>query len=101
MTEEIEKRLSKPDSKAGRIQRSCLMLLAEHRRDGAIPTSGRFLFYELVSRRVATRALSYILETNSLLISRSHRTELATATHTSQSVRLRATVPNAGCRNGA
>jgi hypothetical protein len=49
---EIESRLSKPDSKAGRLQRHCLQLLAEHQRDGAIPTSGRFLFYELVSRAV-------------------------------------------------
>jgi hypothetical protein len=49
---ELEKKLSKPGSKAGRLQRACLKLLAEHRRDGAIPTSGRFLFYELVSRAV-------------------------------------------------
>lgn len=55
MTEEIEKQLSKPDSKAGRLQRHCLKLLAEHRRDGAIPTSGRFLFYELVSRGVVPK----------------------------------------------
>jgi hypothetical protein len=55
MTEEIEKKLSKPYSKAGRLQRHCLNLLAEHRRDGAIPTSGRFLFYELVSRGVVPK----------------------------------------------
>ncbi len=55
MPEEIEKKLSKPDSKAGRLQRHCLNLLAEHRRDGAIPTSGRFLFYELVSRGVVPK----------------------------------------------
>jgi hypothetical protein len=55
MTEEIEQQLSKPDSKAGRLQRHCLKLLAEHRRDGAIPTSGRFLFYELVSRGVVPK----------------------------------------------
>jgi hypothetical protein len=55
MTEEIEKKLSKPYSKAGRLQRHCLNLLAERRRDGAIPTSGRFLFYELVSRGVVPK----------------------------------------------
>src|SRR5215208_5740822 len=48
----------------------------------------------------AERPLFYLSETNSLLNSRSHRTELATATHTSQSPRFRLTVPNAGCRNG-
>ena len=54
-TSDIEKRLSKPNTKAGRLQRHCLKLLAEHRRDGAIPTSGRFLFYELVSRNVVPK----------------------------------------------
>ena len=48
----------------------------------------------------AERTLFYLSEMNSLLNSRSHRTELATATHTSQSPRFRLTVPNAGCRNG-
>src|SRR5215217_6291845 len=52
---EVEKRLSKAGSKAGHLQRHCLKLLAEHQRDGAIPTSGRFLFYELVSRRVVPK----------------------------------------------
>src|ERR671921_994542 len=49
----------------------------------------------------AERTHFYLWETNSLLNSRSHRRELATATHTSQSPRFRLTVPNAGCRNGA
>jgi hypothetical protein len=44
--------LSKETTKKGRLQRACLALLAEHQRDGAIPTSIRFLFYELVSRGV-------------------------------------------------
>ena len=48
----------------------------------------------------AERTLFYLSETNSLLNSPSHRTELATATHTSQSPRFRLTVPKAGCRNG-
>src|SRR5215213_4705955 len=44
--------LSKPNTKAGRLQRACLGLLAEHEEDGAIPTSNRFLFYELESRGI-------------------------------------------------
>ncbi len=40
--------LSKPDTKAGRYQRACLELLREHEAEGAIPTSIRFLFYELL-----------------------------------------------------
>lgn len=55
MTDELEKRLSKPATKKGQLQRQCLKLLAEHQRDGAIPTSGRFLFYELVSRGVVPK----------------------------------------------
>jgi hypothetical protein len=46
----VEDRLSKPRTKAGRLQRACLELLHEHERDEALPTSNRFLFYELVSR---------------------------------------------------
>jgi hypothetical protein len=42
--------LSAENTKAGRLQRACLALLGEHEADGAIPTSIRFLFYELVSR---------------------------------------------------
>jgi hypothetical protein len=44
--------LSAPGTKAGRLQRICLELLLEHETDGAIPTSIRFLFYELVDRGV-------------------------------------------------
>jgi hypothetical protein len=44
--------LSAPDTKAGRLQRACLELLREHQRNGAIPTNGRFLFYELEQRGV-------------------------------------------------
>jgi hypothetical protein len=32
------------------LQRACLALIDEHKRDGALPTSIRFLFYELVGR---------------------------------------------------
>ena len=44
--------LSAPESKAGRLQRACLELLQEHKRNGDIPTNGRFLFYELEQRGV-------------------------------------------------
>jgi hypothetical protein len=39
--------LSAPESKRGRLQQACLDLLQQHERDGAIPTNGRFVFYEL------------------------------------------------------
>jgi hypothetical protein len=39
--------LSAENSKAGRLQRACLDLARKHEADGAIPTNGRFLFYEL------------------------------------------------------
>ncbi len=48
--------LSKPGTKARRYQRACLELLREHEADGALPTSIRFLFYELVSREVVPKA---------------------------------------------
>jgi hypothetical protein len=39
--------LSAPESKRGRLQQACLDLLRQHESDGAIPTNGRFVFYEL------------------------------------------------------
>jgi hypothetical protein len=47
--------VSAPDSKAGVLQRACLDLLAEHERDGALPTSIRFLYYELVQRGIVSK----------------------------------------------
>lgn len=47
--------LSPPTTKAGRLQRACLDLLAEHERDGALPTSGRFLWYELEQRGIVDK----------------------------------------------
>jgi hypothetical protein len=47
--------LSRPDSKGGRLQRIVLELLREHEQAGAIPTSARFLFYELVQRGVLSK----------------------------------------------
>lgn len=39
--------LSRPASKAGRLQRACLSILLDHRDGGGLPTSVRFVFYEL------------------------------------------------------
>jgi hypothetical protein len=47
--------LSASHTKAGRLQRACLELLREHERDGALPTNGRFLFYELEQRGVVPK----------------------------------------------
>jgi hypothetical protein len=47
--------VSAPDTKAGMLQRACLDLLAEHERDGALPTSIRFLYYELVQRGIVSK----------------------------------------------
>jgi hypothetical protein len=42
--------LSPPESKIGTLRAVLLALLEEHERDGALPTSARFLYYELVQR---------------------------------------------------
>jgi hypothetical protein len=41
-----------------KLQRACLALLREHEADGALPTSGRFLWYELVQRGVVDKSQS-------------------------------------------
>jgi hypothetical protein len=43
------------DSKIGRLRAALLELLAEHDADEALPTSGRFLFYEFVQRGVVDK----------------------------------------------
>lgn len=43
------------DSKAGRLRAALLALLREHQRDGMLPTSARFLFYELEMRGVVSK----------------------------------------------
>jgi hypothetical protein len=43
------------DTKIGRLRQRALELLQEHERDGAIPTSVRFLFYELVQQQVLSK----------------------------------------------
>ena len=47
--------LSRPDFAAGKLQRVLLKLLREHERDGALPTNGRFLFYELIGLKVVSK----------------------------------------------
>jgi hypothetical protein len=47
--------LSAANSKAGRLQRACLEILNEHERDGALPTSGRFIWYELEQRGIVDK----------------------------------------------
>lgn len=54
-----EERLSSPDTKKGRLQRACLRLVVEHRQDGAIPTSIRFIFYELEGRGIIPKQYLY------------------------------------------
>jgi hypothetical protein len=45
--ETYEYALSRPGTKAGRLQRVLLARLRDHHERGALPTSVRFLFYEL------------------------------------------------------
>jgi hypothetical protein len=47
--------LSKPGTKAGELQRAQLALYWEHEADGAVPTGGRFLWYELEQREVVDK----------------------------------------------
>jgi hypothetical protein len=47
--------LSAPNTKCGRLQRACLELLQQHERDDALPTSNRFIFYELVQRGIISK----------------------------------------------
>jgi hypothetical protein len=45
----------RPTSKIGRLRTALMNLMDEHRRDGALPTSVRFLFYELVARGIISK----------------------------------------------
>ncbi len=45
----------RPNSKIGRLRTALMYLVDEHRRDGALPTSVRFLFYELVARSIISK----------------------------------------------
>jgi hypothetical protein len=46
----------RPKSKIGKVRTALMSLLDQHKRDGALPTSVRFLFYELVGQRVISKA---------------------------------------------
>jgi hypothetical protein len=52
---EIEAALSKPDTKAGRLQRACLERMFAHRDEDALPTSARFIYYELIQSGVVLK----------------------------------------------
>jgi hypothetical protein len=45
----------RPNSKIGSLRTALMYLIEEHRRDDALPTSVRFLFYELVARRIISK----------------------------------------------
>lgn len=50
MSATVEVGVSPPESKIGALRAILFALLEEHERDGALPTSARFLYYELVQR---------------------------------------------------
>jgi hypothetical protein len=45
----------RPESKIGKVRTALMYLMDQHRRDGALPTSVRFLFYELVMQRIVAK----------------------------------------------
>lgn len=45
----------RPDSKIGKVRTALMPLIGQHRNDDALPTSVRFLFYELVARRIIAK----------------------------------------------
>lgn len=47
--------LSAPTTKRGRMQRACLERLEHHRDNDALPTSARFIFYELVQAGIVSK----------------------------------------------
>jgi hypothetical protein len=51
-----EERLSRPGSEARRLQEAILEILREHEgQPDGLPTSGRFIFYELVQRGIISK----------------------------------------------
>ncbi len=56
LSEEELSKLSDPDTKKGGLQRACLVVLFEHKDDEALPTSGRFAFYELEGRGIIPKS---------------------------------------------
>jgi hypothetical protein len=49
MFDDDEHLLSDAHSRKGALQRACLRVLDKHRADGALPTSVRFIYYELIT----------------------------------------------------
>jgi hypothetical protein len=47
LIDEVAAKLSDPGSDVGRRQRAALVILLEHNRDDALPTSNQFIWYEL------------------------------------------------------
>ena len=47
--------LSAAETKRGRVHRACPEVLREHERDDALPTNGRFVFYELEQRGIVPK----------------------------------------------
>jgi len=56
MAELDDRRLSRPNTGAGRMQRLVLEVLLEHEAAGELPTSGRFVFYELEGRGLVRKS---------------------------------------------
>ena len=54
--EYVQRVLGRESTKAGRLRRALLRCLVEHQEHGALPTSGRFLFYELEQSGVIPKA---------------------------------------------
>lgn len=48
-------RLSKPTTKKGQLQRAVLAVVFEHDENGELPTSNRFVYYELGQRGVVSK----------------------------------------------
>jgi hypothetical protein len=45
----------RPDTAIGKLRTQLFRLIEEHRLDGMLPTSARFLFYELVQRSIIAK----------------------------------------------
>ena len=60
--------LSAAHTAKGRLQRALLERLRVHERDGTLPTSGRFLFYELVQAGVVRRPATGVRRADQNLI---------------------------------
>jgi hypothetical protein len=45
----------RPETKIGKLRQAIYGLLQEHQRAGAIPTSLRFLYYELIARKIISK----------------------------------------------